>query len=93
MIRAFRCKHTEALYRGNGCHKKWRSFETVAVRKLAQLDGAETLNDLKSPPHNKLEALKKERAGQHAIRINDQYRLCFVWSPQGATEVEIVDYH
>jgi toxin HigB-1 len=93
VIRSFRCKHTEALYRGAKCHKDWRSFEKVAVRKLAQLDGAETLSDLKAPPHNKLEALKKERAGQHAIRINDQYRLCFVWTSEGATEVEIVDYH
>nr|WP_319799520.1 type II toxin-antitoxin system RelE/ParE family toxin [Acidisoma silvae] len=57
------------------------------------LDAAKSLDDLRSPPGNRLEALKRDRAGQHAIRVNDQYRLCFVWDRDGATDVEIVDYH
>lgn len=93
MIRSFRCKHTEALFAGKACHKDWRSFRNVAERKLIMLDSARTLTDLKAPPSNSLEALKKERKGQHAIRINDVYRLCFVWTEQGPEQVEIVDYH
>lgn len=93
VIQSFRCKRTAALFAGTACHKDWRSFQNVAERKLAMLDAAVTLTDLKSPPQNKLEALKRDRAGQHAIRINDQYRLCFVWTAQGPTNVEIVDYH
>ena len=60
---------------------------------MRRLDGAETLNDLRSPPGNRLEALKGSRAGQHSIRINDQWRLCFLWTEAGAEQVEIVDYH
>lgn len=93
MIRSFRCKHTAALFAGRACHKDWRSFRNVAERKLAMLDSARKLTDLKAPPSNGLEALKKDRKGQHAIRINDVYRLCFVWTDQGPEQVEIVDYH
>lgn len=93
MIQSFACKRTAALFAGTACYKDWRSFQNVAERKLLMLDNAVTLTDLKSPPQNKLEKLTKDRAGQHAIRINDQYRLCFVWTAQGPANVEIVDYH
>jgi toxin HigB-1 len=66
---------------------------TVAERKLAQLDAAQTLDFLKAPPGNRLEALKGDRKGQHSIRINDQWRICFAWSGVGPVDVEIVDYH
>jgi len=69
------------------------AIETVATRKLAMLDAAATLDFLRSPPGNRLEALKGDRAGQWSIRINDQWRLCFVWTEAGPTEVEIFDYH
>jgi proteic killer suppression protein len=65
----------------------------VAFRKLDQIDSAVELNDLRVPPGNRLEALKGDRTGQHSIRINDQYRICFIWTNNGATKVEIVDYH
>ncbi len=65
----------------------------IAARKLEQLDSATTLNDLLIPPNNRLEALKRERIGQHSIRINDQYRVCFIWTEAGPAEVEIIDYH
>ena len=65
----------------------------TARRKLRYLHAAVTLNDLKAPPGNRLEALRKDREGQHSIRINDQYRVCFVWTPEGPTKVEITDYH
>ena len=67
--------------------------QETALRKLAQLDAATTLQDLKAPPGNRLEALKGNRAGQHSIRINDQWRVCFVWTDQGPRDVEIVDHH
>jgi proteic killer suppression protein len=69
------------------------NFERVALRKLAMLDAAAVLEDLRVPPGNRLEALKGDRAGQHSIRINDQYRICFVWKEDGPHDVEIVDYH
>lgn len=93
MIRSFRCKHTEALFVGRACHKSWRSFRAVAERKLQMLEAATRLADLKAPPANQLEALKRDRQGQHSIRINDVYRLCFVWTDEGPMDVEIVDYH
>ena len=65
----------------------------VAIRKLDMLDAAASLHDLRQPPGNRLEALKGNRAGQHSIRINDQWRICFVWRDDGAEDVEIVDYH
>lgn len=93
VIRSFRCKHTQALFEGRACHKNWRAFRKVAERKLAMLAAATRLADLKAPPANQLEALKEDRVGQHSIRINDVYRVCFVWSDQGPSDVEIVDYH
>lgn len=92
MILSFRCKYTRALFEG-GSPKPFRAFERIAVRKLQQLDSAQTLSFLGSPPGNRLEALRGNRAGQHSIRLNDQYRLCFVWTDEGPREVEIVDYH
>lgn len=68
-------------------------IERVALRKLAQLEWSSTLEDLKVPPGNRLEALRGDRKGQHSIRINDQWRLCFVWTSKGAASVEIVDHH
>ena len=72
---------------------RWVNIERVALRKLEQLDWSTILDDLRVPPGNKLEALKGNRKGQHSIRINDQWRVCFIWGIDGATEVEIVDYH
>lgn len=93
MIQSFGCKDTQALFAGTKCHKDWRSIRNVAERKLAMLNAAVKLDDLKSPPRNRLEKLTKDRVGQHSIRINDQYRVCFVWTAQGPADVEIVDYH
>lgn len=91
-IRSFRCAETEALY--NGQHpRRFRNIETVAQRKLQMLDSAEDIRDLRAPPGNRLEALSADRAGQHSIRINDQWRVCFVWTDAGPENVEIVDYH
>lgn len=73
--------------------KRWVNIETVAMRKLAMLNRAAVLNDLKIPPQNCLEALQRDRKGQHSIRINDQWRLCFRWTLNGPENVEIVDYH
>lgn len=69
------------------------NIESVAMRKLAMLNRAGTLDDMRVPPGNRLEALKGGRHGQHSIRINDQFRLCFVWNPDGPIDVEIIDYH
>ncbi len=91
-IRSFKCEDTEALYEGKH-PKRFRSIESVAERKLQMLCDAVELRDLASPPGNRLEALKGNRKGQHSIRINDQWRVCFVWNATGATNVEIVDYH
>ncbi len=92
MIQSFKCKDTQALYEGKN-PRRFKAFVAVAERKLAQLDAAQTLEFLKAPPGNHLEALKGDRKGQHSIRINDQWRLCFKWSAVGPTDVEIVDYH
>jgi proteic killer suppression protein len=93
MIKSFRDKATEDLFHQRACHKNWRAFERVAYRKLLMVHAAASLHDLKSPPGNKLEELKKERKGQHAIRINGQYRVCFNWINGNAENVEITDYH
>ena len=92
MIQSFRCRHTQELFEG-GDPRQFRAFKNVAIRKLTQLDAAQTLDFLRSPPGNRLEALKGERLGQSSIRVNDQYRVCFVWTENGPTDEEIVDYH
>ena len=92
MIQSFKCKDTLALYEGKS-PRKFKAFAIVAERKLSQLDAAQTLDFLRAPPGNRLEALKGDRKGQHSIRINDQWRICFLWTDIGPIEVEIVDYH
>lgn len=92
MIVAFRDADTAALASGRTT-RRFATIVTVARRKLRQLEIAGRLEDLRVPPGNRLEALKGNRAGQHSIRINDQYRVCFRWTPAGPTDVEIVDYH
>ena len=92
MILGFKCKDTQKLFDGVRV-KRWVNMESVAMRKLAMLNRAEQLTDLKIPPQNKLEALKKDRKGQHSIRINDQWRVCFRWTVSGPKDIEIVDYH
>ena len=92
MIQSFACPDTERLFKRMHV-ARFASVEKVARRKLDQLNAATTLNFLRVPPGNRLEALKADRAGQHSIRINDQFRVCFVWTPQGPEQVEIVDYH
>ncbi len=93
MILSFRDKDTEAVWNGDVSRRLPREIQQVARRKLRMLNNAKTLNDLRIPPANRLEALKGERRGQHSIRINDQWRICFVWHAADATDVEIVDYH
>lgn len=92
MIKTFRCKRTKALFEDEDV-AAFRAFERVARRKLLILHRAAELNDLSVPPGNRLEPLKGDRAGQHSIRINDQWRLCFAWEDGNAFQVEIVDYH
>lgn len=92
MIKRFRDKNTEALYRGKAV-KQFSGFRKAAERKLTMLDSAAELPDLLAPPANRLEKLKGDRAGQHSIRINDQWRICFIWKDDGPYEVEITDYH
>lgn len=92
MIQGFKNKATEELFL-TGKTKRFANFAAVAIRKLDMLHAAFKLEDLRVPPGNYLEALKDDRAGQHSIRINKQFRICFVWTPVGPTDVEIVDYH
>lgn len=92
MIESFRCKDTQALFE-TGRSRRFSTIANVAMRKLAQLDAADELRDLRSPPGNRLEALKGNRHGQYSIRINDQFRICFTWSGERPGNVEIVDYH
>lgn len=92
MIRSFKCRDTEALFNGKRV-ARFANIERVATRKLQMLDDATVLQDLAAPPANRLEALKGNRRGQYSIRINDQWRLCFVWAHAGPERVEIVDYH
>ncbi|MCE4537720.1 type II toxin-antitoxin system RelE/ParE family toxin [Pelomonas sp. P7] len=92
MIQSFRCRDTQVLFEGKP-PRRFKAFAEVAERKLTQLDAAQTLDFLKAPPGNRLEALKGDRQGQHSIRINDQWRVCFRWTTAGPQDVEIVDYH
>lgn len=91
-IQSFRCDETRRLFDRQRV-KRFVSIEAPARRKLIVLDAARDLSDLRAPPGNRLEALRGDRAGQHSIRINDQWRLCFVWTADGPRDVEIVDYH
>ncbi|MGB8435405.1 MAG: type II toxin-antitoxin system RelE/ParE family toxin [Burkholderiales bacterium] len=91
MIKAFKCFDTQAVAKGERV-KRFANIEAVARRKLRQLEIANRLDDLRVPPGNRLEALKGDRAGQHSIRVNDQFRVCFRWTAAGADDVEIVDY-
>ncbi|MEQ1717769.1 MAG: type II toxin-antitoxin system RelE/ParE family toxin [Hyphomicrobium sp.] len=91
MLKSFRCRDTEALFNDTPV-KRFSSIERSARRKLEMLAAAKRLDDLRVPPGNRLEALKGGRKGQHSIRINEQWRICFRWD-EGAEDVEIVDYH
>ena len=97
MIRSFRDAGTEDIFNGADSKRARKTCPShlwkVARRKLELLDSAEKLDDLRVPTANRLEALRGDRAGQHGVRVNDQYRVCFVWTDQGPTGVEIVDYH
>jgi toxin HigB-1 len=92
VIKSFRCADTQELFE-TGKNKRFSGILIVATRKLAQLDAAHTLEFLRSPPGNRLEALRGSREGQYSIRVNDQFRLCFRWTADGPEDVEIVDYH
>ena len=92
VIKTFKCTDTEALSKGRRV-KRLVSIKSVARRKLRQLQIAGRLEDLRVPPGNRLEALRGDRAGQHSIRVNDQFRVCFRWTAAGAEDVEIVNYH
>ncbi|MFH7243069.1 MAG: type II toxin-antitoxin system RelE/ParE family toxin [Spirulina sp.] len=97
MIHSFRHQGTEDIFNGKASKAARttcpQNLWNRAARKIDQIDSAVNIDDLKVPPGNRLEMLKGDRLGQYSIRINDQYRICFGWSDQGATEVEIVDYH
>jgi proteic killer suppression protein len=92
VILSFRDADTESLFRGQRV-PRWRQIEAVAMRKLAMLNRAGRIDDLRVPPNNRLEKLKGKRAGQWSIRVNDQWRVCFRWHAANAYDVEIVDYH
>lgn len=93
MIGSFADAETERIWAGQRSRKLPTDIQGIALRKLRMLNQARRLLDLRIPPGNRLEALKAERSGQHSIRINDQWRICFVWKDGGPRDVEIVDYH
>jgi len=93
MIKSFRKKETEKIWQGQRSRRLPGDIQQVARRKMRMLNNARALNDLRIPPANRLEALHGHRVGQHSIRINDQWRVCFVWDQGDAFDVEIVDYH
>ncbi len=97
MIRSFKNQGTEDIFNGRNTKEARKicpqSLWKIASRKLDQLDSVKFLNELRVPPNNKLEALTRDRKGQHSIRINDQYRICFTWQESGPEKVEITDYH
>jgi proteic killer suppression protein len=92
VIKSFADRRTKWFFE-TGRSRQWNSVARVAVRKLVQIDSAVSLAELNAPPGNRLEALHGDRAGQHSIRINEQWRICFRWESDGAYDVEIVDYH
>jgi toxin HigB-1 len=92
VIQSFKDSDTKELFEARS-NRRWAAIAVVALRKLDQIEASLNLADLRVPPGNRLEALKGDRAGQHSIRINDQYRICFVWKPEGGHDVEITDYH
>ena len=93
MIKSFKSKEAEKIYQGRYSKRIPRGIQLLAARKLEMLAAASELKSLRIPPSNRLEKLKGDRAGQHGIRINDQWRICFVWQAGDARDVEIVDYH
>lgn len=93
MIRSFKNAETEKVYTREGSRKLPTDIQQIALRKLRMLNNAAKLNELRVPPKNRLERLYRDRAGQHSIRIDDQWRICFVWRDGDAYEVEITDYH
>jgi proteic killer suppression protein len=92
MIQSFKDEDTKELFE-TGVSKRWENIQAVACRKLDQLETAINLSDMRVPPGNRLEALKRDWIGQHSIRIKNRYRICFVWKVDGTHEVEITDYH
>jgi toxin HigB-1 len=93
MIVGFADAKTERFFRDGECAPEWRAIARVVARKLDLLDAAPTLTALRNPPGNRLEALRSDRAGQFSIRVNDRWRVCFVWTERGPDRVEVVDYH
>ncbi len=93
MLRSFRDRDTERVWKRLAVRKLGPDVQRAALRKLLILDAAESVQDLRVPPGNRLEKLKGDRSGQHSIRINDQWRICFRWTPAGPEDVEITDYH
>lgn len=93
MIKSFADAETEKVFRRQFSRKLPGDIQAAALRKLRMLNNAHAINDLRSPPANRLEKLSADRAGQHSIRVNDTWRVCFVWRDEDAYEVEIVDYH
>lgn len=93
MIKSFHCKETQKIFSRRFSHKLPQDIQEKARQKLLLIDAATKLNDLSIPPGNRLEELKKDRKGQHSIRINDQWRICFIWKDGDAFQVEITDYH
>jgi proteic killer suppression protein len=92
VIQSFKDADTQQLFEARS-NKRWAAIKAVALRKLDQIEASSNLTDLSVPPGNRLEALKRDRAGRHSIRINDRYRICFTWKADGAHEVEVTDYH
>ena len=93
MIQSFADRRTRKFFENGDCPKQWEAFQAVAARKLDMIDAAEKLSDLRVPPNNWLEKLKERHEGQHSIRINDQWRVRFVWTATGHADVEIIDDH
>jgi len=93
MIESFKCKETEKIFNRHFSSKLPQAIHRIALRKLRMLHRSLNIDDLRVPPGNRLEILKGNRKGQHSIRINDQWRICFVWKENNAYKVEIVDYH